>query len=155
MKNNELIGIYGLFNPISRAPFYIGAAIDPTKRLRSHIRGNKMMNIKELKENNCAPEMVILDECVSSEAMQLESFWIETFKGWGFPLENKVIYSNYNYGGKREGAGRPERPQGSSNHTLWIPDDLWKEIAPENTGFHSRNQFAIESLKLGVKKLIS
>jgi len=62
-------------------------------------------------------------------------------------MKGNTPKKNTTHGGKREGAGRKERPQGSSNHTLWLPDKQWAAIEPDKTGYHSRNQFVIDAIQ--------
>lgn len=68
-------------------------------------------------------------------------------------MTGNVPKKNVTHGGKREGAGRPARPQDFGNHTIWFPNWLWDAISPDNTKWHSRNQFLIDIATKEAKRL--
>lgn len=68
-------------------------------------------------------------------------------------MKGNVPKKNTTHGGKREGAGRKERPEGFGNHTIWFPNWLWEAIDKDKTGYHSRNQFLIEIATKETKRL--
>jgi hypothetical protein len=58
-------------------PFYIGKTNNPNNRKNVH--KNKL---------KCNVELVVIDEAVGEEWRQLEEFYIQLFRSWGFILTN-------------------------------------------------------------------
>ena len=73
---------------------YVGKTLHLKKRYTSHIceshskRTHKEKWIQKVLSNNGKIIMEILDECDEKISSEIESFWIELLKGWGFNLVN-------------------------------------------------------------------
>jgi hypothetical protein len=74
MKNKHYI--YYLHKE-DNIPFYIGKTNNPNNRKNVH--KNKL---------KCNIELVVIDEAVGEEWRQLEEFYIQLFRSWGFILTN-------------------------------------------------------------------
>jgi predicted GIY-YIG superfamily endonuclease len=103
--------VYSLKCPFDNEIKYIGISINPELRLISHINEPQGTNEKALWTLKCFlydkhPIVEIIEEIETdnkSEAYELERYWIEQFKQWGFNLLNGVYYkTNKRKGVKKE-----------------------------------------------------
>jgi hypothetical protein len=85
--------IYILQHPITNDVRYVGKSINPKRRYYSHLCNKDKIKthiynwIKSLKNNNLKPIMTVIDE-TENNWQELEKYWIEQFKQWGFNLCN-------------------------------------------------------------------
>lgn len=94
--NSNLEYIYTLSDPITNVVKYIGKTNDISNRFKRHIsdyylnesNSNKNTWIKNLKSKNLLPIIEILDFGESEFIYDLEVYWIDQFKQWGFELVN-------------------------------------------------------------------
>lgn len=86
------IYIYGLFNKKTGSCLYIGKSCNPDERFKAHLyNDHKGMSIryqKMISDNRDDLEMEVLDIIQDVYDFDLEQFWIQTFKAWGFDLAN-------------------------------------------------------------------
>jgi hypothetical protein len=75
---------------------YVGKTSREQIRYNQHIRESKLCRthkekwINSILSNNKKIIMEILDECDENNANELEIFWIQVFKSWGFNLVNQT-----------------------------------------------------------------
>ena len=73
---------------------YIGKANNIEKRFKNHLKESKYKRthkekwINSMIERGLKPTHFILDECISSDWILMEEYWIEQAKVWGFKLTN-------------------------------------------------------------------
>lgn len=85
--------IYILQEPDTLLVRYVGKTNNPKRRFNHHMsnksKNNSHVNnwIKSLKEKELKPIMSIIDETYD-DWQNLEMYWIEQFKAWGFNLTN-------------------------------------------------------------------
>ena len=85
--------IYILQDPITDEVRYVGKSINPSRRYHSHLWSKPKVKfhsyywIQKLLKNNLKPIITIIDE-TDNNWIQLEQYWIEQFKQWGFNLTN-------------------------------------------------------------------
>lgn len=92
--------IYYLEEKDSKNIFYVGSSFDPNTRKAAHRSGSKRSDSRLYGYmNSCILDfdLNIIEEIqVSSkkELIDIESYWINQFKAWGFDLKNTVLYKN-------------------------------------------------------------
>lgn len=85
--------IYILQDPITQEVRYVGKSNNPKRRYTSHLCDKPKVKyysyywIQSLLEKGLKPIMTVIDE-TESDWQQLEKYWIEQFKVWGFKLTN-------------------------------------------------------------------
>ena len=85
--------IYILQNPITNDVKYVGKSINPHRRYQSHLWNKDKRKtyvyywIESLKKNKLKPIMTVIDE-TENDWQELEKYWIEQLKQWGFKLCN-------------------------------------------------------------------
>ena len=73
---------------------YIGKANDVNNRYKNHLKESKRKRthkekwINSMLERGLKPGHFILDECISSDCILMEEYWITQAKSWGFNLTN-------------------------------------------------------------------
>lgn len=73
---------------------YIGKSNDVDKRYKNHLKESKRKRthkekwINSMLERGLKPEHFILDECIYSDWIIMEEYWITQVKSWGFKLTN-------------------------------------------------------------------
>lgn len=87
--------IYGLVDPLSGNVRYIGQSVNPTYRLRYHLRIKKPSTHKEFWINSLlrlglVPEMIILETTTKKNSCELEIYWIAWYRNNGFILTNST-----------------------------------------------------------------
>lgn len=87
--------IYTLAHPITNEVVYVGKTITSlSNRLSGHIVDSRRYNrkicnwIKKLSNENLKPIIEELDICDEKDSSQIEIFYIQMFKSWGFNLKN-------------------------------------------------------------------
>lgn len=145
--------IYLLSDPITENPMYIGYTKNPKERYANHLCISKLKSIKNswiksLKNENLKPIMHIIDESESFyRILELEIFWIEQFKNWGFSLKN----------GTNGGGGKRENSM-SENHRSSISKSLKKlyserDHALKNRKWDEERKKALSENKKGKKPI--
>lgn len=105
-KNNQVLTfIYTLSDPDTDEIRYIGKTVKSLKqRLTNHIYTSKKINnhrcnwIKSIINRDKKPLIKLLDSCQWNESQQLEEYWINQFKNWGFNLVNATDGGEGNLG---------------------------------------------------------
>ena len=87
--------IYTLAHPITKKIVYVGKTINSLEhRLYGHISDSKRHNrkickwINKLSQEGLIPLIEELDSCSIENLAELEIFYIDLFKTWGFDLKN-------------------------------------------------------------------
>lgn len=83
--------IYALWDKDENDIFYIGASVNIKARLLQH-------RLYFANHKNCQLSViadVFFD--IKRELFSEEAYWINTFRSWGFDLENKDFYKNFNF----------------------------------------------------------
>jgi hypothetical protein len=76
---------------------YIGKSNDVYNRFKNHLKESKYKRTHKEKWINSMilrgykPSYIILDECLSSDWILMEEFWIAIVKSWGFNLTNSTM----------------------------------------------------------------
>lgn len=92
--------IYFLEEKDSKNIFYVGSSFDPNTRKAAHRAGSKRADSPLYSYmSTCILDFTlnIIEEIhVSSkeELLEVESYWINQFKAWGFDLKNTILYKN-------------------------------------------------------------
>lgn len=92
-NNNQITYIYALLDEHNNIR-YIGKSNNVKHRFNIHLkeakkkRTHKEKWINSMLENNIKPNYIILDECLSSDWILFEQYWIDQTKAWGFSLTN-------------------------------------------------------------------
>lgn len=93
LENNKITYIYALLDQYKHIR-YVGKSDNVSDRLNVHIkeahlkRTHKEKWINSMLEQNLAPELLILEECVYSLWQFWETHYISLAKSWGFKLTN-------------------------------------------------------------------
>lgn len=88
--------IYILQDPLSNEVRYVGKSISPERRYHSHlwhrpkIKSHSYYWIQSLLKKDLKPIMTIIDE-TETNWQELEQYWIEQFRQWGFNLTNITV----------------------------------------------------------------
>jgi DNA-binding XRE family transcriptional regulator len=117
---NRQVYIYGLIDPRTRTLRYVGASIDPAKRLKEHLGFARRLPsvlpskrlgpwLAELIALDIEPEMVILETTDEADAQAAEDRWIAAYEAKG-DLCNRAGATTH----RRMGVERPERPSPES-----------------------------------------
>jgi hypothetical protein len=119
--------IYVLCNP-DRMPRYVGKAINPEQRLKSHMNDKssrrKAQWLRSLRARGLAPLLVVLESVPESEWEAAEARWIARFRKRGIDLHNHTA------GGEGlKGADAALRAVISANQKLRWADPLRRERA--------------------------
>jgi DNA-binding NarL/FixJ family response regulator len=87
--------IYALVDPRDGRIRYVGKANDPQVRLRNHVKesrnghsDHKARWVRLLLRENLYPQLLILEECYTSEWKERECFYIADFRAKGYDLVN-------------------------------------------------------------------
>lgn len=100
--------IYALKDPDTKEVRYIGETCNMAHRYAGHLGKSdgtdKCKWIQCLKSNGKLPVMDVVEVTTRDKKREREEYWIAYFKGAGFSLLNSE-----NWGGGREGAGRPTK----------------------------------------------
>lgn len=86
--------IYILIDPRDNQVKYVGKTNNVKRRYSQHIslasknKTYKTNWLSSLIIMNLKPEMVVIDECEDDSWIELEQWYIELFKSWGFKLTN-------------------------------------------------------------------
>lgn len=85
--------IYGIYSPLSKNVYYVGASNNPKQRFTRHRYGgewhpitSKYKEARALYLARIAPELIIFDEVDISKAAYWEEFYVQLIKSWGFKL---------------------------------------------------------------------
>lgn len=125
----HLVSIYVLRDPRDGRARYVGQAVDPQRRLRTHVRQRfysdaiptkKPFNLwlQELVRGRLVPDMEVLEEVQGDEAMRRENLWILWYRELGAELFNKnligVSFKEYSEG-EAAGMGTQARTTGGDD----------------------------------------
>lgn len=89
--------IYGLYNPVTSTPVYVGKSINGIERPWSHIMEKSHSDkvnqwVNELHEAGLQPVIVVLDRADDDVVLdKKETFWINSFINDGYPLLNQKL----------------------------------------------------------------
>lgn len=90
----ETTFIYGLVDPRTGMLRYVGKADNPSKRWYDHLCSPKSEHthkanwIKQLRADNCRPELIIIEEVPTAKWQESEQSWIRHFRSLGCDLTN-------------------------------------------------------------------
>lgn len=79
--------IYSLTNPLTCFVFYVGST---TTSIETRLKqGNFTHTYLNLREFGIAPIAEVIEECPIKDRYDVERYWMQQFRAWGFHLENK------------------------------------------------------------------
>lgn len=95
----DLMYIYVLIHPLTKAPFYVGRSQNVIIRIANHLsqlnnfsgRGcaeEKIMILKDIVKSNLFPEFNILETTIRRFSDERERYWIQQYKEKGIKLTN-------------------------------------------------------------------
>lgn len=87
-RNPFTISIYALIHPTTKDVRYVGQTNNPPKRFSEHCADANW--IIDLQAQGLLPDMVILETCQKSNALERESHWIKVYLRDGAELANAV-----------------------------------------------------------------
>src|SRR5690348_5547422 len=95
MQNEVLV--YTLTNPLSGLVYYVGITSNGLHyRLNGHLHAKSSVpTTKHLKELGIVPIIEEIDTCCNLDEEDVEQFWVDQFKAWGFKIENRMTRSNW------------------------------------------------------------
>lgn len=82
-----VVGVYGLYEPRSSTPKYVGKTTCVWSRYKSHILSRdtsaKSLWVQSLKDRGEYPTIQVLEECLETSLDEREKYWIDHYFGKG------------------------------------------------------------------------
>lgn len=120
--------IYTLTDPIDKEVKYVGKSKDTKDRLKRHMSNDHLKDswtsknkwLLWLRNQGLKPEIEILDEGDVDNIDDLEIYWIEQLKHWGYKLKNETIGGDgYDWTGRKHKDSSKDLQK--MNHPFRVP----------------------------------